>query len=442
MRQVDDFAIATPSERIANHILDLIDEQLSIPMKRQGLLTLYNGLDIHQTRDYIKLSCETYIDKICQGHITNGWMTAYHIADRPTPLPTTQTFMKALQEDDGDPDPKAQKQLEKRMGFSYRSGIGQLVYPMVCCRPDLSYTTVKLSQFNTCPGKTHYDGVRHALKYLHQTRTQGLHYWRTSPRAELDPTPPPPRLSSDNDDTASKPRPLHDATTAHGMSDADWAACTRTRRSFTGSLIKLAGAAVAYKTKLQDTVATSSTESEFMAAFDLGKMLLYVRSVLWDLNVPQEAASTLYEDNDACTAMANAQKPTSRTRHMDIRYHVLCEWVERDLLILERIDTTVNEADHFTKPLQRVLFHRHIDRILGHIPPEYTPSHLRQCGQFDQKHTLLPSTFTTQDTMTPTLVPLDDGDQRTITALAARIYSPVYPAIAVHPWRSVVALAA
>ncbi len=142
MRQVDDFAIATPSERIANHILDLIDEQLSIPMKRQGLLTLYNGLDIHQTRDYIKRSCETYIDMICQGHITNGWMTAYHIADRPTPLPTTQTFMKALQEDEGDPDPKAQKQLEKRMGFRYRSGIGQLVYPMVCCRPDLSYTTV------------------------------------------------------------------------------------------------------------------------------------------------------------------------------------------------------------------------------------------------------------------------------------------------------------
>ena len=86
-----------------------------------------------------------------------------------------------------------------------------------------------------------------------------------------------------------------------------------------------------------------------MAAFDLGKMLLYVSSVLWDLNVPQEAASTLYEDNDACAVMANAQKPTSRTRHMDIRYHVLCEWVERDLLILERIDTTVNEADHFTQ---------------------------------------------------------------------------------------------
>ncbi len=46
----------------------------------------------------------------------------------------------------------------------------------------------------------------------------------------------------------------------------------------------------------------------------------------------QEAATTLYEDNDACTAMGNAQKPTTRTRHMDIKYFSICEWVERDLM--------------------------------------------------------------------------------------------------------------
>jgi hypothetical protein len=53
MRQVNNFAISAPSQRIANHLLDLIDNKLSIPMKRQGLVTLYNGLNILQTRDYI-----------------------------------------------------------------------------------------------------------------------------------------------------------------------------------------------------------------------------------------------------------------------------------------------------------------------------------------------------------------------------------------------------
>jgi hypothetical protein len=39
-----------------------------------------------------------------------------------------------------------------------------------------------------------------------------------------------------------------------------------------------------------------------MAAYDTGKMILFVRSLLWDLDIPQEAATLLYEDNDGCTA--------------------------------------------------------------------------------------------------------------------------------------------
>ena len=55
MRQVDDFAIACPDEHTANILLDLIEDNLSIPLKRQGLIDIYNGIDVTQTRDYIKL---------------------------------------------------------------------------------------------------------------------------------------------------------------------------------------------------------------------------------------------------------------------------------------------------------------------------------------------------------------------------------------------------
>ncbi len=135
MQQVDDFAIYLPSKRIANHVLYLIDDLLFIPTKRQGLLTLYNDLDILQTKDYIKIFCETYtyIDRISHAHIQQGWMKNFLIPDRPTPLPTTPQFLKDIQKTKGDPDPTAQKTLEKKMGFSYCSGFGQLVYPMVCC---------------------------------------------------------------------------------------------------------------------------------------------------------------------------------------------------------------------------------------------------------------------------------------------------------------------
>lgn len=49
-RQVDDFATASSNEQIGTIIFDAIDKQLQIPIKRQGLLTLYNGIDVHQSR--------------------------------------------------------------------------------------------------------------------------------------------------------------------------------------------------------------------------------------------------------------------------------------------------------------------------------------------------------------------------------------------------------
>ncbi len=98
-----------------------------------------------------------------------------------------------------------------------------------------------------------------------------------------------------------------------------------------------------------------------------------VRSILWDLDVPQEAATIAYEDNNGCAAMGNGQKPTPKTGHIDIKYFALCNWVEWDLILLECIDTSINLADHLTKKLLCILFHWHMDHLLGHIPPGYSP---------------------------------------------------------------------
>jgi hypothetical protein len=165
--------------------------------------------------------------------------------------------------------------------------------------------------------------------------------------------------------------PIHDAFDLHGFVDSDWATCPKTRCSFTGVCICLAGGTITYKSKIQPTVAQSSTEAEFTGAPDFGLLILFIPSVLWDIGMPQAAASILYEDNNACVAMAMAQNPTSQTHHMDIKYHALIKWVESNLLGLECIDTLLNMADHFTKQFGRTLFHRHFDYILGKVPLPY-----------------------------------------------------------------------
>ena len=82
-------------------------------------------------------------------------------------------------------------------------------------------------------------------------------------------------------------------------------------------------------------------------------------------------ATPLYIDNNGALMMGNAQQPTRRTKHMDIRKLVLQDWVQRDLIILKRVGTADNYADALTKPMGRQLHYRHNDYILGKCIPQY-----------------------------------------------------------------------
>ena len=86
LRQVDDFAIAAPDEKTSDMLMDLIDEKLSEPIKRQGYLDLYNGVDILQTRHYIKLNVKTFIEKVFEKHIETWMKTSYPTPNRSTPI--------------------------------------------------------------------------------------------------------------------------------------------------------------------------------------------------------------------------------------------------------------------------------------------------------------------------------------------------------------------
>jgi hypothetical protein len=419
-RQVDDFAIAAPDEKTANILLDLIDDQLSIPLKQQGLLDLFNGINVTQTRDYIKIDCHTYIDKFCAKYM-NTWLHKVPMTEnRPTPLPTDPAWIKKFNAAVGPTDPDEQQQLATKMEIKYKGGVGELIWAMTTCRPDISFTSVKLSQSNSAPAEHHYHGLKHAIRYVFITRHDGIYFWRTKPRNEL-PVGPLPTVNSNLKDLLLDGRPQHNADIAVAYGDSDWATCVKTRRSFSGICIQLAGGTIAYKTKFQPTVALSSTEAEFMAACDVGRMCLFVRSILWDLDIPQEAATVAYEDNDGCTSMGNAQKPTPRTRHIDIKYFALCDWVERDLILLERIDTSINPADHLTKILTRTLFHRHADFLLGHVPPHYSPVYRQALTTYGDHYkdidSFVPESFTTP-----------------ITARAARIFAPNIDDIQGNPW--------
>jgi len=364
LRQVDDFSIASMTQMLSDSIIEEIGDNMIVPLNRLGLIKKFNGVDILQTRDYVKVSCETYITRILEAH---GWLDL-KAATKPVPIRADSKYMAMLETADRPRTAKEVQELETQMGFGYRNVIGEMVFAMVIARPDLSFTTTKLSQYNQGAAKAHYQAAKCAWAYLNHTRDHGLIYWREKPREDLPYHPPPTPMSNPHDVIAPKPTlPRSPA----GYADSDWGSDRETRRSITGMIILLAGAAILWKTRFQPTIALSSTEAEFVAGSDTGKMTLYIRSILKELGFEQLVPTTIYQDNHGAIHMANAQAPTRRTRHVELKHFALLQWVEDLHITFVPVGTAENISDPMTKATGRIKFHQHADVYMGRIPPSY-----------------------------------------------------------------------
>jgi hypothetical protein len=99
----------------------------TMPIKRQGLLDMFNGINILPTKQYIKIDCHTYVKSFCVKYI-KSWFRKLHIADDcPTPLPTDKEWLQKFNAAVGSSDPKQVAKLESAMQVKYRGGIGELI---------------------------------------------------------------------------------------------------------------------------------------------------------------------------------------------------------------------------------------------------------------------------------------------------------------------------
>ena len=112
LRQVDDFAVACSNKTIADQLWDSIDNRLSAKLKREGILTRHNGIDITQTASYIKIHCSTYLDKI----ITPKLHLLGHNArtNKPTPMKADPKYQQDLDSEKGPTLPKEQAEHYQR----------------------------------------------------------------------------------------------------------------------------------------------------------------------------------------------------------------------------------------------------------------------------------------------------------------------------------------
>ena len=263
------------------------------------------------------------------------------------------------------------------MGFAYRTVLVELMFAYVCCRLDIAYAVTTLSKFSTSPTRLHYTYLKGVVGYLSRTKHYGIRYHRSCLPSEYFSNLP-------SGDFSDRPPPLPDffkdfpTINNHEVTcfvDAAYANDPRKRRSTTGFALMLAGGAIMYRSKTQTVTALSSTEAEFFAAVSASKIILYLRSVLKELSLPMTSPTPIYEDNEACIKVINANHPTDRTRHIDTPFFRVMSWRKRGDIALRFIRGILNPADAASKPCGWVLHSRNNRRMMGHYTfPSFAPA--------------------------------------------------------------------
>ena len=372
-RQVDDFAAGAATREAAERFMDIIRSHVKAEFAgmgietSEGVLQRFNGIDVFQTRDYVKLSAESYIDRMLQTH---GWEEDKRSRRDPRPadqqkaVPLNPAIANRLMTLEGPSEKTVEaNMLAKENGFSYRNLLGELIYAYVICRLDIGYAVCFLARFSESPHEEHYKALKGVCRYLRATKAWGLMYQRPAPLSDLPAVP----FDWMEEDPTLPPFPTFTRDELVGLLDAAHATELRTRRSVTGFVLLYCFAAIAWKSRVQPLVATSSTEAEFYAAVTCAKAAKYLRYILRQLDALRPGATKLLVDNQAAIAMVNESRPTPRARHIEIQHFAIQEWRNQGDIVLDHCPGVINSSDDLTKPLGWVLHSRHARRSMGHF---------------------------------------------------------------------------
>ena len=179
----------------------------------------------------------------------------------------------------------------------YRRLIGRLLY-LTLTRPSICYSVHKLSQFMSSPKVPYLQAAYRILKYLKKTPGQGLFL---SARSEL-------QLKS--------------------YCDADWVAYPNTRRSIIGFCVFLGDSLISWKSKKQQVVSRSSTESEYRSMATVTSEVVWLITLLKTFGLNHTQLAFLYCDSKATLYIAANLVYHERTKHIEIDYHFIREKTE------------------------------------------------------------------------------------------------------------------
>ncbi|XP_062119100.1 secreted RxLR effector protein 161-like [Humulus lupulus] len=138
---------------------------------------------------------------------------------------------------------------------------------MISSRSDKAYSISILSRFMANPTEEHWKGVKWILRYIKSTPKVGLCYKKSGNQIHLE-----------------------------GFVDEDYASNKDNRKSLTSYYILLHRCCISWKSQLQNEVALSKTEVEYIATTEAFKEEISLKGILEVIKVLKSQV-ILYSDN-------------------------------------------------------------------------------------------------------------------------------------------------
>ena len=141
--------------------------------------------------------------------------------------------------------------------------------------------------------------------------------------------------------------------------DSDWAGDKDNRRSVSGFVLYLMGVPIMWRSRQLTGVSLSSSEAEYIALSEAAKEIQFMYQLMTTMGLKVATPITVYVDNVGAMFMAENVSTSQRTRHIDIRWAYVREFLENKFLKIVFVKSEENLSDGMTKNTSSDVYERH-----------------------------------------------------------------------------------
>jgi hypothetical protein len=235
--------------------------------------------------------------------------------------------------------------LDKQRHDRYMSLVGSLQYIAIVTRPDIAFAASTLARYMSNPTRFLLQCAERTLRYLGKTKDLALTYCGSNKNCN--------------------------PVTVLGYSDADYAGCMSTARSTSGMLVTYQGLPIYWRSKRQPIVTISTAEAELVALTDTALQVQWLQMLLTE-DFKIDTTNTLICDNRATTRIAEDPICSQKTRHIEVRFKKVQEYVDKKMTKVIWVPTNEQHADVFTKALPNLKLQEARTQLRLHPCPQGT----------------------------------------------------------------------